>query len=71
MQSRRQSIIEICTSTFTGMLGSWIIIMIVSHNIPDLTQAATVNVVLCTIWSLVRGYMVRRHFNRRMHREPG
>lgn len=62
-QTKRQSLIETLTSTFTGMIGSWLITMACLYNITDKTTAATVTVIGCTVWSLVRGYAVRRYFN--------
>jgi len=62
MQSRRQSIIEVTTNTFVGMVGSWLIVWTVMGAIQNRELSATVNVVLCTIWSLARGYWVRRRF---------
>lgn len=64
-QSRRQSVTEVLTNTFVGFVGSWIITFIVIDNVKDSAVAATTGVVLCTIWSLVRGYTIRRHFSRK------
>lgn len=63
MQSRRQSMIETCTNTLTGMVGSLIITLIILHTVDDKTLASVLTVSLCTVWSIVRGYVVRRHFN--------
>ena len=63
-QSRRHSMIEVCSNTFIGMIGSWIITYLVISTIHNPMVAAPVTVLLCTIWSLVRGYFVRRHFAR-------
>lgn len=66
MQSKRQSLIETVTSTFTGLVGSWCITFGVMTYLPGSVGArTTVAVALCTVWSLVRGYAVRRYFNQR------
>lgn len=56
--------IEVFTGTFTGMLGSWAITYCVFTLVQEKALAASVTVVACTIWSLVRNYVVRRYFNR-------
>lgn len=63
MQTRMQSIVEVVTNTLTGMLGSWCITFWVISHIDDNATASSVTVVLCTIWSLARGYFIRRRFN--------
>lgn len=65
MQTRRQSIIEVTTNTAIGMVGSWLITYACMTLIADRTTAATVTVIGCTVWSLVRGYWIRRRFNGR------
>lgn len=65
MQSKRQSLIETCSNTGIGMIGSWLITIAVLYTIEDKMVASVVTVVLCTIWSLIRGYFIRRHFNAR------
>lgn len=62
MQSRRQSLIEVCTNTGVGMAGSWLITVVVMHLVPNPMSAATITVIACTVWSLVRGYWIRRKF---------
>lgn len=63
MQSKRQSLIETCSNTGVGMLGSWLIMLAVLYTIDDKVIASAVTVVLCTIWSIARGYTIRRYFN--------
>lgn len=65
MQSRRQSLLETCSNTGIGVIGSWFITMGCLHWIPDKVAAATAATLLCTVWSVVRGYGVRRYFNAR------
>lgn len=61
-QSRKRSLLEVCSNTSIGMVGSWIITYLTFLNVQDKALATSVGVILCTIWSLVRGYAVRRHF---------
>lgn len=62
MQTRRQSVIEVCTNTAVGMAGSWLITYVTMTLVKDIPVAAAITVAGCTIWSLVRGYYVRRRF---------
>lgn len=64
MQTKRQSLIETCSNTCIGMIGSWLITLMCISNFNDPLDATTITVILCTIWSLVRGYFVRRAFNK-------
>lgn len=63
MQTKRQSWIETSTNTAIGIVGSWLITMGVLYAIDNKAIAGTITVLLCTVWSLIRGYMVRRYFN--------
>lgn len=64
MQTRRQSIIEVVTNTTVGMLGSFLISLAVLTTVADRPLAAGITTLACTVWSLARGYVIRRHFNR-------
>ena len=64
MQTRRSSLIEVFTNTFTGMLGSWAITYLCITTIDDKWSASIAAVIGCTVWSLVRGWTIRRAFNR-------
>lgn len=64
MQTRRQSVIEVCTNTAVGMIGSWLITFVTMSLVKNIPLAAAITVAGCTIWSLVRGYLIRRHFAR-------
>lgn len=64
MQTRRSSMIEVFTNTFTGMRGSWAITYVGITTIDDKWTASIVTVISCTVWSLVRGWTIRRAFNR-------
>lgn len=66
-QSRKHSVIEVTSNTAIGFVGSWIITFLVMIYVADKAIAATTSVFLCTVWSLIRGYFVRRHFNRIAH----
>lgn len=63
-QSKKQSLKETLSNTGIGMVGSWIITMVTFHFIKDLTVASTIATIGCTIWSIGRGYCVRRYFNK-------
>lgn len=65
-QSRAHSLIEVCTGTAIGMVGSWLISFASYASIDSLPVATTVATAGCTVWSLVRGYCVRRYFNQRL-----
>lgn len=63
-QSKRQTVKEVLSGTSLGMVGSWLITMGSIYLFPkDPVQAATVATVGCTVWSLTRGYAIRRYFN--------
>lgn len=66
MQSPRHSLYEVLTSTFVGMIGSWLITWLAFKYVATPTMAATVSVSFCTAWSLIRGYAIRRHFAKRV-----
>jgi hypothetical protein len=65
-QSKKQSLIEVCANTTIGMIGSWLITMACLMVFTTPIAIATSTTVLCTIWSLGRGYVVRRHFNSKL-----
>ena len=62
MQSKRDSLIETSTNTLIGLVVAWFITYFTMKYIIDIGTATTVSVILCTIWSLFRGYVVRRYF---------
>lgn len=69
MQSKKESLIETSTNTFFGLVVAWIITYFTMKYIVDIKIATTVSVFLCTVWSLFRGYMVRRYFATRRERK--
>ena len=64
-QTTKQTVVEVLSGTGVGMVGSWFIVMLVLHLVKDPVLASTLTVLLCTVWSLVRGFFVRRYFNRK------
>ena len=64
MQTRAQSVLEVVTNTFVGMLGSWLITWVCMATIKNRTACVSATVLGCTIWSLARGYVIRRRFAR-------
>lgn len=62
-QTKKQSLIETCTNTTIGMVGSWLITMACLMFFTGPIAIATSTTILCTVWSLGRGYVIRRHFN--------
>ena len=67
MQTRLQSFIEANVGTVVGFIGSFSIMLAVLRLMPgaDDWTKTVVTTVLCTVWSIVRGYYVRRYFARR------
>jgi hypothetical protein len=64
-QSKKDSIKEVVCGTTIGMIGSWLITMLCLMFFTSPVGIATSTTILCTVWSLGRGYVVRRHFNSR------
>lgn len=64
MQTKAQSIREVLTNTAIGLVGSWLISYFAVTNIADTRIAVTVATIGCTVWSVGRGYAVRRWFNK-------
>lgn len=63
-QSKRHSAIETATNTAVGFVGSYFITFACFH-IPaaDLAAKTLYATLGCTVWSLLRGYFLRRFFN--------
>lgn len=64
MQSKRQSMKETLTNTFVGMAGSFAITMLCLEVLSDKVGIAVATTALCTLWSIGRGYTIRRYFNK-------
>lgn len=64
-QSKRHSAMETATNTAVGFVGSYFItfgcLHIAGADLATQTLYATLG---CTVWSLARGYFLRRVFNR-------
>ena len=64
MQSKRQSLKETLTNTFVGMAGSFAITMLCLQYLTSQVMVASVTTLLCTVWSIGRGYTIRRYYNK-------
>lgn len=66
MQNRKKSLIESLTNTFSGLAISFIIQLILFPmlNIPVRLEQNIIITFVFTIASIIRGYAVRRLFNR-------
>ncbi len=65
MQSRKRSFQEIATGTVLGFFGSLAITYTVLNVLENKAVIAWTTVILCTAWSLLRGYSIRRWFAKR------
>lgn len=63
MQSRRHSALESLTNIAVGIVVSWLAVWWVLTLPLTAGQAATISTALCTLWSFVRSYFIRRLFN--------
>ena len=68
-QSKKDSIKEVACSTAIGMIGSWLLTMACLMFFTGPIAIATSTTILCTVWSLGRGYVIRRHFNNKQNGE--
>lgn len=62
-QSRSRSLAETLTSTSIGFVGSLCITWGAVAAITSVGTASLVATLGCTLWSITRGYAVRRYFN--------
>lgn len=62
MQTKRQSLKETLTNTFIGMAGSFAITMLCLQVFSAEVAIAASTTFLCTVWSIVRGYTIRRYY---------
>lgn len=65
-QTKRDSIKEVLFNTTIGGLLAWGITYSVVKNVENAAYASMLSVVLCTLASLIRGYVIRRHFANRV-----
>lgn len=63
MQSKKQSLKETLTNTFVGMAGSFGITMLCLQFFTEQVAIAATTTFLCTVWSIARGYGIRRYYN--------
>lgn len=68
-QTKKQSFKETMTNTGVGMVGSWLITMGCLSLWSNPVVSATVATVGCTVWSIGRGYTIRRYFNKLNEKE--
>ncbi len=68
-QSKKQSLIESGTNTTVGFIGSWFITLACLAVTTDPYMIATVCTVACSVWSIIRGYTIRRIFNKIQNKE--
>lgn len=64
MQTKRLTILEVACNVGIGIIGSWLISVYVISHVVSPIEAATIITAACTVWSIVRGYFIRRAFNR-------
>jgi ABC-type uncharacterized transport system permease subunit len=64
MQSKKQSFKEVMVNTFVGMAGSFAITMLCLQLLTDKVAIGVATTLLCTLWSISRGYTIRRYFNK-------
>ena len=65
-QTKLQSFMETLTNTGVGMVGSWLLTMGCLMFFTTPVGIATSTTIACTIWSLGRGYVVRRYFDSKL-----
>lgn len=63
-QTKKQSFKEVMVNTFVGMAGSFAITMLCLEVFSAKTAIAVSTTLLCTLWSIGRGYTIRRYFNK-------
>lgn len=68
-QSKRHSALETATNTAVGFVGSYFITFGCFHLDADLATKTLYATLGCTVWSLLRGYYLRRLFNH-LHTKP-
>lgn len=65
-QSKSQTLIEVSTNVIIGAIIAWFITYIIIVNVKDPKLASILSVSFCTLASFIRGYFVRRYFNKTM-----
>jgi hypothetical protein len=67
-QTKAQSLKETLSNTFIGTLGSFLITWVTLHFITNIVLASAITTIACTVWSIGRGYAVRRYFNKQQEK---
>jgi len=67
-QSKAQSLKETLTNTFVGMAGSFGITMLCLQFFSEQMAIAATTTILCTVWSIARGYTIRRYYNKQQEK---
>lgn len=62
-QTKKQSFKEVMVNTFVGMAGSFAITMLCLQVFSNQLAIGVSTTVACTVWSIGRGYTLRRYFN--------
>lgn len=62
-QTKAQSLKETLSNTFIGTLGSFLITWVTLYFVKEIVLASAITTIACTVWSIGRGYAVRRYFN--------
>jgi hypothetical protein len=72
MQSKYHSFLEANANTIIGLMVSWTLMQLCMRLVPvmGLFWATNVGVAVCTVWSVIRNYYLRRHFNSKIKIEP-
>lgn len=66
-QTKAQSLKETLSNTFIGTVGSFLITWVTLFFVKDIILASLITTVACTVWSITRGYAVRRYFNNKQN----
>lgn len=68
-QTKRQSLCDVLANTALGMVGSFLITMACLHFFTTDVGIAISTTLLCTLWSITRGYYVRRWWNNKLTKD--
>ena len=67
-QTKAQSLKETLSNTFIGTLGSFLITWVTLYFVKEIVLASAITTIACTVWSIGRGYAVRRYFNKQQEK---
>jgi ABC-type spermidine/putrescine transport system permease subunit I len=70
-QSKKDSMKEVVVNTSVGIAGSFAINLLCLYLFTTTIAIAASTTILCTIFSLTRGYAIRRAFNSKLVGEKG